>query len=107
MRCSRLAHIRAAYTEDIVASGKEPAFPLTRAFQLTMMSQNHQAAKDRLQAQLDLQTDLKAEILIGEVHGSVETFRLQQWTELLDIQQHQIELLQGMLERLEVQRATG
>jgi uncharacterized membrane protein len=52
------------------------SFEAAYASPIIMMSQNRQAAKDRLQAELDLQTDLKAEALIEEVHGSVETLRL-------------------------------
>lgn len=66
---------------------------------IIMMSQNRQAAKDRLQAELDLNTDLKAEALIEELHGSVDDMRLRQWQELLLIQQHQIELLTNLIER--------
>src|SRR5205814_9624213 len=69
------------------------------------MRQNRRAAKDRLQADLDLQTDLKAETLIEELHSAVETLRLQQWQELLRIQQNQIQLLQDMLKCVDGQRA--
>ena len=72
---------------------------------IIMMSQNRQATKDRLAAELDLQTDLKAEALIEEVHGRVEELRLQQWKELLAIQQRQIDLLQTMVQRLDQQTA--
>ena len=63
---------------------------------IIMMSQNRQAAKDRLGAELDLQTDLKAETLIEELHGNVEDLRLAKWESLLAIQQRQIELLQDV-----------
>ncbi len=79
------------------------SFQAAYAAPFIMMSQNRQSAKDRLQADLDLQTDLKAEILIEELHGNVETLRLQQWQELLLIQQNQIDLLQSMVQRLEGQ----
>jgi uncharacterized membrane protein len=67
---------------------------------IIMMSQNRQAARDRMQAELDLQTDLKAEALIEELHGSLDDLRLQKWDELLGIQQRQIEMLQQALARL-------
>ena len=60
---------------------------------IIMMSQNRQSAKDRLEAELDLRTDLRAEMLIEELHGHVEELRLEKWQELLAIQQRQIELL--------------
>jgi uncharacterized membrane protein len=81
------------------------SFQAAYAAPIIMMSQNRQAAKDRLQADLDLQTDLKAETLIEELHGSVEDLRLRQWQELLAIQQRQIDLLQGRVRRLEQQAA--
>jgi uncharacterized membrane protein len=56
--------------------------------------------KDRMQAELDLQTDLKAETLIEELHGGLEDLRIQKWADLLQIQQRQIELLQDALRRL-------
>ncbi len=74
---------------------------------IIMMSQNRQAAKDRLQAELDLQTDLKAESMIEEIHGRVEELRLRQWQELLAIQQRQIDLLQTVVRRLEQQAAAA
>ena len=83
------------------------SFQAAYAAPFIMMSQNRQSAKDRLQADLDLQTDLKAEILIEELHGNVETLRLQQWQELLQIQQNQIDLLKSMLVRVEGQQTNG
>jgi uncharacterized membrane protein len=66
---------------------------------IIMMSQNRQAAKDRLQSQLDLDTDLKAEMLIEELHGSLDDLRLQKWADLLHMQERQIEMLERMLAR--------
>src|SRR5262249_14202173 len=67
---------------------------------IIMMSQNRQAAKDRLQAELDLQTDVKAEMLIEELHGHVEELRIEKWAELLAIQERQIAMLEKLTERL-------
>jgi uncharacterized membrane protein len=66
-----------------------------------MMSQNRQAAKDRLQADLDLRTNLHAETLIEELHGAMDDLRLRQWQELLELQERQIEYLNQMMKRLE------
>jgi uncharacterized membrane protein len=70
---------------------------------IIMMSQNRQAAKDRLQAEMDLRTDVKAELLIEELHGHVEELRLDKWDNLLAIQQRQIELLQQLVSKLETE----
>ena len=75
------------------------SFQAAYAAPIIMMSQNRQAAKDRLQAELDLQTDLKAETLIEELHGGVEDLRQQKWSELLAIQERQIQMLREMLDR--------
>jgi uncharacterized membrane protein len=77
------------------------SFQAAYAAPIIMMSQNRQAAKDRLEAELDLKTNLKAEALIEELHGSIDDLRMQKWTNLLNIQQEQINLLRGMLQRLD------
>ena len=75
------------------------SFQAAYAAPFIMMSQNRQSAKDRLSAELDLRTNLKAETLIEELHGGMDDLRLQKWGELLAIQQQQIELMRSMLPR--------
>ena len=58
-----------------------------------MMSQNRQAAKDRVAAAHDYEVNLKAELEILGLHKKVDTLREQQWIELLEMQQRQIHLL--------------
>jgi uncharacterized membrane protein len=62
-----------------------------------MMSQNRQASKDRLQAELDLRTNLHAETLIEELHGAMADLRLRQWQELLELQERQLEALDSLV----------
>ena|SRR5438477_9359062 len=69
------------------------SFQAAYAAPIIMMSQNRQAAKDRLVAEFDLHTNLRAEALIEELHGSLDELRVGQWRELLAIQQRQIDLL--------------
>lgn len=64
-----------------------------------MMSQNRQAAKDRLDAEHDYEVNLKAELEILGLHRKLDTLREQQWAELLDLQREQIELLTRLLEK--------
>lgn len=59
-----------------------------------MMSQNRQAAKDRLEAQHDYEVNMMAEIEIRDLHDKMDSLRLKQWHELWQMQQHQIELLE-------------
>ena len=82
------------------------SFQAAYAAPFIMMSQNRQSAKDRLHAELDLQTNLKAETLIEELHGSLDDLRMQKWSELLSIQQQQITMLKTMVSRLEASAST-
>ena len=63
-----------------------------------MMSQNRQAAKDRIDAQHDYEVNLKAEIEIVALHLKLDELREGQWSKLLEIQERQL----AMLERLNV-----
>lgn len=64
-----------------------------------MMSQNRQAAKDRLDAQHDYEVNLKAEMEIMGLHTKMDALREAQWAELVALQQKQIELLTKILEK--------
>jgi uncharacterized membrane protein len=64
-----------------------------------MMSQNRQAAKDRLHAQQDYEINLMAEIEIRDLHDKLDSLRFKQWHELWHIQKRQIELLEHLCER--------
>ena len=58
-----------------------------------MMSQNRQAAKDRLDAQHDYEVNLKAELEILSLHEKIDELRETKWIELIKLQQEQINLL--------------
>jgi uncharacterized membrane protein len=58
-----------------------------------MMSQNRQAAKDRLAASHDYEINLKAELEIMSLHEKMDDLRQQQLTRLLEYQEEQIRLL--------------
>jgi uncharacterized membrane protein len=73
------------------------SFQAAYAAPIIMMSQNRQEARDRMRAELDLETDLKAETLIEEVHLHMLDLRLKRWAELLEIQQRQIDLLSELV----------
>ena len=64
-----------------------------------MMSQNRQAAKDRLDAQHDYEVNLKAEMEITALHLKLDELREQQWQRLLDLQARQIALLEELVGR--------
>ena len=63
-----------------------------------MMSQNRQAAKDRLDAAHDYEINLKAECEIANLHEKLDDLRENQWAELVEMQQEQIRLLTRLLE---------
>lgn len=58
-----------------------------------MMSQNRQAAKDRLDAAHDYEINLKAELEILSLHEKIDSLRNEQWVDLVRIQQQQMDLL--------------
>lgn len=64
-----------------------------------MMSQNRQAAKDRIDAEHDYEVNLKAELEIMALHEKLDALREVQWAELVAMQQEQIRLLTQVLER--------
>jgi uncharacterized membrane protein len=66
-----------------------------------MMSQNRQAAKDRLDAAHDYEVNLKAELEILSLHEKLDSLREQQWRELIMMQQEQINLLTKLLHERE------
>lgn len=64
---------------------------------IIMMSQNRQAAKDRLEAAHDYEVNLKAELEILSLHEKLDHLRDAQWGELVAMQQEQIRLLTQLL----------
>lgn len=69
---------------------------------IILMSQNRQAAKDRLDAQHDYEVNLKAELEILSLHDKLDELREARWQELILIQQQQIELLTKIVEQKSV-----
>ena len=62
-----------------------------------MMSQNRQAAKDRLDAAHDYKVNLKAELEILGLHEKLDELRDRKWADLILMQQEQIKLLTELL----------
>ena len=69
---------------------------------IIMMSQNRQAAKDRLDATHDYEVNLKAELEIMALHQKIDALREHQWEELIMMQNEQIRLLSLLIEELKV-----
>lgn len=61
-----------------------------------MMSQNRQAAKDRLEAQHDYEINLMAEMEIRDLHDKLDSLRFKQWHELWQMQQRQLDVMEMM-----------
>jgi uncharacterized membrane protein len=66
---------------------------------IIMMSQNRQAARDRLQAEHDYEVNLTAEIEIRTLHDKLDQLRERDWAELVSLQQEQIRMLERLLAR--------
>jgi len=64
---------------------------------IIMMSQNRQAARDRLAAGLDYEINLKAELEIMELHKKIEDMRVEHIGELLRLGQEQCRLLRVLV----------
>jgi uncharacterized membrane protein/uncharacterized membrane protein YeaQ/YmgE (transglycosylase-associated protein family) len=69
-----------------------------------MMSQNRQAARDRLEAKNDYEVNLRAEMEIVAVHAKLDLLREQEWSGLrnvLDAQQRALAGIQARLDALD------
>ncbi len=64
---------------------------------IIMMSQNRQAEKDRLQANEEYCTNLKAELEIQQLHSKLDLFMKHQWESLIELQKIQIELAEDLV----------
>jgi uncharacterized membrane protein len=63
---------------------------------IIMMSQNRQSDKDRARSEHDYKVNLKAELEIRLLHEKVDHLLIHEQRKLLEIQQVQIELMQGI-----------
>jgi uncharacterized membrane protein len=63
---------------------------------IIMMSQNRQAAKDRLAAQHDYEVNLKAEMEVMALHLKLDELRDEKWMGLMSVQQEQLALLRRL-----------
>lgn len=61
-----------------------------------MMSQNRQAAIDRLNAEHDYEINLKAELEIAAVREKIDELHKDKWDELIALQREQLEILRGL-----------
>ncbi len=66
---------------------------------IIMMSQNRQAAVDRMRAENDYQVNVKAELEVLQIHEKLDLLRTREWALLVEQQNRQIEMLQRLLER--------
>jgi uncharacterized membrane protein len=83
------------------------SFQAAFAAPVIMMSQNRQAARDRLDAEEDYAVDRRAELEVVAIHARLDDLAGRQWEALVAVQREQLALL-GRLEELtrEVHRAT-
>jgi uncharacterized membrane protein len=83
------------------------SFQAAYAAPIIMMSQNRQAAKDRLNAEHDFQIDIRAELEVAAIKQRLDDLAGRQWDALVALQDQQLDLL-GQIETLtrEVHRVT-
>lgn len=62
---------------------------------IIMMSQRRQEAKDRMRSLNDYRVNLKAELEIRHLHEKIDHLLFNQWQRLSEIQELQIEIMQG------------
>jgi uncharacterized membrane protein len=70
-----------------------------------LMSQNREEARDRLQAEHDYSVNLKAELEIRHLHEKMDHLLMNQWQRLMEIQQIQMELLEGLVHKAPGERS--
>jgi uncharacterized membrane protein len=73
------------------------SFQAAYAAPIIMMSQNRQAEKDRLQTKNDYEVDMKAEMEIMQLHEKFNELRDSYWSDLVQLQQRQIEMLEQIV----------
>jgi len=61
-----------------------------------MMSQNRQEAKDRLQAENDYKTNLKAELEVRQLHDKLDHLLTHQMERLMEVQEIQMEMIREL-----------
>ena len=64
---------------------------------IIMMSQNRQEDKDRMRAENDFKTDLKAELEVRILHSKMDELLTHHWQSLMNIQKMQIEMMEKMI----------
>jgi uncharacterized membrane protein len=74
---------------------------------LIMMSQNRQAARDRLEAQHDYEVNTKAELEIVGLHAKLDEIRDGKWVELMKAQEQQLALLAQLAEHQQAAEPAG
>ncbi len=65
---------------------------------IIMMSQNRLSARDRVEADLDFRTNLKAELEIASLHEKIDHLLHGQFERMVELQEVQIELLSDLAE---------
>jgi uncharacterized membrane protein len=61
-----------------------------------MMSQNRQAAHDRIDARNDYEVNLRAELEIMSLHAKLDAVKQAEWAEILRVQKEQLDVLRRL-----------
>ncbi len=65
-----------------------------------LMSQNRQESRDRLRSEHDYLINLKAELEIRHLHEKIDHLLMNQWQNLLEIQEIQMELMEELTHKI-------
>jgi uncharacterized membrane protein len=65
---------------------------------IIMMSQNRQEDKDRLRAENDFKTNLKAELEVRILHNKMDELLTHHWQSLMNIQKMQVEMMEKLID---------
>lgn len=76
------------------------SFLATLQAPIILMAQKRQDEKDRDEAQHDYEVNLKSELEIMGLHDKLDNLTVQQWQQLIDLQQEQIKLLRSIEQKL-------
>ncbi|BCH67146.1 hypothetical protein RvVAT039_43620 [Agrobacterium vitis] len=69
---------------------------------IIMMSQKRQEEKDRQRAENDYMINLRAELEIRQLHEKIDHQMAHQWARLAELQQIQIDLLEGRISKKDI-----
>lgn len=66
---------------------------------IILMSQNRQAARDRIRSENDYRVNLKAELEVRHLHDKLDLLLNGQWQKLMEVQAIQMEIMEELMDK--------